>query len=340
MNYDEFSKYVKQEKLDKNVLLLYGEEQYLKNHSKEKLLTRLMPENMPEFNLFKFEGKKYDLNAVDDAIESLPVFSEWKLILFYNSMIFNSSHAESATKEYKEYWEKRLSDIPENVYIVFDEQNVDKRSKLYKLLVNQNAFAEFNYLSEQKMIQWTVNLFKTYGKILSPHDAKYLIENVGEGMMPIKREAEKITSYTQGEINITRAVIDAVIIPVIENRVFEMVDAILTHDINAALLKLKDLFALKEDETKILGAIISNIDRLLSVKLMLDSNMTRTQILAESDLKPFFVSKFIPLCAKYTKEDLENLLTECVNLDSVFKSQQCNKGVLLERLIVGFVAKI
>ena len=97
MNYDEFVKYLKQDKMEKNVLLLYGEEVFLKAHSKAELLKKITPAQMPEFNVFEFDGRKYDLKAVDEAIEALPVMSDSKLLTFRNSMIFTISGKDTAT---------------------------------------------------------------------------------------------------------------------------------------------------------------------------------------------------------------------------------------------------
>ncbi len=339
MKYEEFTKFLKQEEMDKNVLLLFGEEVFLKQHCKTELLKRITPEQMPEFNVFSYDGRKYDIDGVEEAIEALPVMSDKKLLLFRNSAIFTISGKDAATKEYKEYWEKRLADIPEDVYIVFDEDKVDKRSGLYKRLLKEDAVAEFTYLTENKMINWTVGLFKTMGKQISPHDAKHLVEVTGEGMLAVKQEAEKIKAYTQGQINVTRADIDAVVIPVLENKVFEMVDAILARDAYTALDKLQDLCAMKEEEIRILGAISSSVDKILTVKFMNNSNMDKTQIAAKSKIPPFLVSKYIALSAKYTTESLENLLTKCVETDRMFKLTPADKTVLLQRFISDFAGK-
>lgn len=336
MKYNDFIKYVKQGVFDRNVLLLYGEEAFLKAHAKSELLSRITPSQMKEFNVFVFDGKKYDLKAVEEAIEALPVLSETKLLLFNDSMIFTSGGREAAAKEYKEFWEKKITDIPHEVYIVFDEQKVDKRSGLYKKLQKQDAVVEFSFLPENKMINWTIGLFKSMGKVISPHDAKYLVEITGEGMMPVKHEAEKIAAFTQGSVQIMRADIDAVVVPVIESRVFDMVDAILARDAFTALSRLSDMCALKEDETRILGAISSSADKILTVKLMSESSLDRTQITAKSKIPPFLVSKYMTLSAKYTKETLEQFLTKCIETDRSFKLSQGDKTVLLQRFIADF----
>ncbi len=339
MNYDEFKKYLKNENIDKNIFLLYGEEVFLKSHGKKELLSRVSPDDMSEFNIFTYEGKKYDLISVKEAIEALPVFSDRKLLIFENSGIFSLTGKDAATKEYREFWEEIIDDIPTDVYIVFDEEKVDKRSSVYKKLLKKDSVVEFSYLSEKQMINWAVALFKTMGKIISPQDAKYLIEITQEGMSPVKREAEKIAAYTQGKTSVTRQDIKDIAVPVVENRVFDMVDALLSKNPQSALAMLNDLLTLKEDETRILGAISSNADKLLTVKLLTDDRVDRSMIAAKAKIAPFIVSKYITLSSKYNSDDLKELLTKCVEIDKLFKLTRGDKAVILQSFISEFAGK-
>ncbi len=339
MNYDEFKKYVKNEHIENNIFVLFGEETFLKNYGKNELLSRIEPKEMPEFNVFVYEGRKYDLASVKEAIDALPVFSDKKLLLFYNSGLFQINGKDAATKEYREFWDELIDNIPENVYIVFDEYTVDKRSGLYKKLLKRNAIVEFSYLSEEKMINWTVGLFKTMGKTITAQDAKYLIEITQDGMTSIKREAEKISAYTEGKTTITRQDINDVTVPVVENRVFDMVDALLSKNVTDALKMLNDLLVLKEEESKILGAISSNVEKLLTVKLMCDDKINREAIASKTKIAPFIISKYITISSKHKTDDLKNLLSKCVETDEIFKLKRCNKSVILQRFIADFATK-
>jgi len=340
MNYEEFKKYVKSEKIDKNIFLLYGEEVFLKSHGKKELLSRISPDGMEEFNVFTYDGRKYDLTSVKEAIEALPVFSDTKLLLFSNTGVFQTTGKDAATKEYRTFWEDMIDEIPQEVYIVFDEEKIDKRSSLYKKLLKKESVVEFSYLSEEKMISWTIGLFKTMGKIISPNDAKHLIEITQDGMTSVKREAEKISAYTQGKTSVTRQDINDVTVPVVENRVFDMVDALLSKNAAGALKMLNDLLILKEDETRILGAISSNADKLLTVKLMSDDRADKTVIASKTKIAPFIVSKYITLSSKYKTDDLKNLLTRCVEMDRMFKLSRGDKAVILQTFIADFAQSL
>ena len=338
LNYDEFTKYLKSDRITNNIFLLCGDELFLKNYGKTELLSKISPDSMPEFNIFSFDGKKYDLVSVKESIDALPVFTDSKLLLFNNSGIFQLTGKDAATKEYREFWEEIIDKIPPEVYIVFDEIKIDKRSALYKKLNKRNSVIEFDYLSEEKMISWTIGLFKTMGKIISPTDARYLIEITQDGMTSVKREAEKISAYTQGKTSVTRQDINDITVPVVENRVFDMVDALLSKKPHEALSMLNDLLILKEEETRILGAISSNADKLLTVKLMADDKMDKSIIASKTKIAPFIVSKYISLSSKYKSEDLKSLLSKCIEMDQLFKLTRCDKAVILQTFIAEFAS--
>ena len=118
-----------------------------------------------------------------------------------------------------------------------------------------------------------------------------------------------------------------------------MVDAILSHDAYTALERFQELCAIKEEEIRILGAISSSVDKLLTVKLMSSSNMDKTQIAAKSKIPPFLVSKYISLSAKYETKELELLLTRCIETDRSFKLSPADKTVLLQRFIAEFTGQ-
>ncbi len=336
MNYEEFKKYLKSEKIDKNIFLLCGEEVFLKSHCKKELLSRISPDSMEEFNLSVFDGRKYDTLAVKEAIEALPVFSDRKLLLFNNSSAFVLSGKEASTKEQRTFWEDIIDKIPDDVYIVFDEDKIDKRSAFYKKLLKMNSVVEFTYLSESQMVSWTVSLFKKMGKVISQTDAKYLIDITQDGMTSVKREAEKISAYTMGKEVVTRQDIDDITVPVVENRVFDMVEALLSKNAPAALSMLQDLLVLKEEEIAILAAISSNANKLLTVKLMHDDKIDKASIAQKAKIAPFVVSKYITMSAKYKADDLIKLLSRCVETDRKFKLSRGDKAVILQTFIADF----
>ena len=105
----------------KPVYLLYGEEAFLKQSYKKKLRAAISGDDTMNYNYF--EGKGLDVNELISLADTMPFFSERRLILIEDSGFFKTS--SEALAEY-------LPTMPDTTCIVFVEEAVDKRNKLYK----------------------------------------------------------------------------------------------------------------------------------------------------------------------------------------------------------------
>lgn len=326
-------KILKTKETDKKIFLLWGEEAFLRSHYRKRLTELFYPSVMPELNMFTFEGKDCDINAIDSAIESLPVMDETKLLVFSDSLIFKTDSKTGASAEIREYWQKRIKDIPDYVRIIFSEAEIDKRSALYKTLLKNGSAFEFSYLTEEKLKRWTVGLFKNFGKTILPGDAAYLVGICPEGMMSIKREAEKLCAYKLEDDAVTREDIDNLVAPRLNDRVFDMVSAMLNKKTEPALMILSDLFLLKTEPAQIMGAIIYNIDKLIFVKLLKSEGRDNREIASKLKIAPFQMTKFSETCGKYTKEQLYELSGRAAQTDLLLKSNSMDKNVVLQLFV-------
>lgn len=333
MKIEELKQILKGQKPTPNVFLLWGEEAFLRSHYKKQLTELLKPDMMEELNVFHFDGKNYRISEVDEAIEGLPVMAEKKLIIFTDSLIFKPDGRSGAKAEYREYWAKRLQDIPEYVFLIFDENEIDKRSALLKQADKTGACIEFAYMTEEEMVRWTQRLFTVLGKEIGTQDARYLNEITQEGMMAVRREAEKLTAYVGERTKVERKDIDALVTPTVEGKVFDMVAAMLRRDADSALMMLEDLFILKTEPIQILAAIIYNADKLLATKLLCIEGADKSQIMSKLKISPFAASKFMKDCTKYSLQQLKTLVERLAETDGHIKSNSMENNVLLNLLV-------
>ena len=117
----------------KNVYLLYGTEDYLKRQYRDKLKHALV-EPDDTMNFSAYEGKDINPKELIDLSETLPFFKEKRMILVENSGFFKNSCDDLA-----EY----MGQVPESTCFVFVEEEVDKRSKLFKAASRAGSAVEF-----------------------------------------------------------------------------------------------------------------------------------------------------------------------------------------------------
>ncbi len=334
MKIEELKQILKGQVPAPSVFVLWGQEAFLRAHYKKQLISLLSPDMMEELNVIAFEGKSYSIQAVDEAIESLPVMAEKKLLIFSDSLIFKPDGRTGAKAEYRDYWQKRLSDIPDYVSIIFDETEIDKRSALLKQVDKMGACVEFPYMTEEEMVRWTMRLCSSvFEKNISQADARYLNEITQEGMMAVRREAEKLSAYVGDRDTITRADIDALVSPTVEGKVFDMVAAMLARNADLALSLLEDLFILKTEPIQILSAIIYNADKLMETKILAEGGADKNQIMSKLKISPFAATKYLKDSAKYGVESLRLLLRRLAETDGYLKSNSMDNNVLLSMLV-------
>ena len=110
----------------KPVYLLYGEEAFLKQSYKKKLRAAITGDDTMNYNYF--EGKGLDVNELISLADTMPFFSERRLILIEDSGFFKTSSEALAeylpTRPASYLWRRRS----------ISETNSTKRSRIWVTL--------------------------------------------------------------------------------------------------------------------------------------------------------------------------------------------------------------
>ena len=170
----------------KQIYLLYGEENYLKKQYKERFVKAMLPDG-DTMNYAYYEGKGVDIKEVIDLAETLPFFAERRLLVFENTGFFKSSGVDLA-----DY----VKEMPQTTYFIFVEEEVDKRSKLYKAVKAKGHIVELPFQDETTLKRWILGNVKREGKQMSEASAGYFLGKVGTDMQNIQGELEKLFCYT------------------------------------------------------------------------------------------------------------------------------------------------
>ena len=220
----------------KQIYLLYGEEAYLKKQYRNRLTKALLPEG-DTMNFAHFEGKGVDVKSVIDLSETLPFFAERRLIVFDNTGFFKSAGADLA-----DY----IKEMPDTTYYIFVEDEVDKRSKLFKAVKSKGRVVELPFQDENTLKRWVAGKIRNENKQVAEQTIIYFLNKVGTDMENITKELEKLFSYTMEKTDITKEDVDAICVTQIANHIFDMVNAVAEKQQKKALDLYYELLALKE----------------------------------------------------------------------------------------------
>ena len=137
----ELEKQLKQNNIS-SCYLFYGTEQYLKTQYTNLLKKKVLEVSAEAMNLDIFQGNKQAVSTILDSADTLPFLSERRLVIVKESELFQTGR-KNDTEKMADY----IKIIPNTTCILFIENEVDKRGKLYKAISKYGYIVEMNGLS-------------------------------------------------------------------------------------------------------------------------------------------------------------------------------------------------
>lgn len=312
----------------KNVYLLYGTEDYLKRQYRDKLKHALV-EPDDTMNFSAYEGKDINPKELIDLSETLPFFKEKRMILVENSGFFKNSCDDLA-----EY----MSQVPESTCFVFVEEEVDKRSKLFKAASRAGSAVEFETPKEDMLIRWILGRIQREGKKITQSVMQLFLSKTGSDMENIDKELEKLICYTLDKTEISAADVEAICTGQTENKIFEMIDAISAKNQKKALDLYYDLLALKEAPMRILFLIARQFQNLLLIKSMSAKGYPAVSIAKTAGMPSFAVQKNLRQAGAFKINQLKEAIEDCGQEEEDVKTGRMADQLAVELLIVKYSA--
>lgn len=310
----------------KQVYLLYGEENYLKKQYKDRFTKEMLPDG-DTMNYAYYEGKGVDVREVIDLAETLPFFAERRLIVFENTGFFKNAGADLA-----DY----IKEMPDTTYFIFIENEVDKRSKLFKAVKAKGHIVELPFQDEVTLKKWILGQVRKENKQISESTVTYLLNKIGTDMENIQKELEKLFCYTLEKDSIAAEDVDAVCVTQISNHIFDMVNAVAEKKQEHALELYYELLALKEPPMRILYLMTRQYRILHQVRDLLKKGYGRKEIASKAGLHPFAAGKYMDQAKHFGSSELRAIMEDSADIEERVKTGRLTDVMAVELFIVKY----
>ncbi len=305
------------------VYCLYGEENFLKRSYRKRLRDAIAGDDT--MNVAVFDGSEVSVQQIIDLADTMPFFAERRLIIVDQSGLFKKE--AGALADY-------LSQMPETTHLIFVEDAVDKRNRLYKRVAADGRMVELKRQGEDVLRRWAGGILKSEGKRITERTMDYFLEVTGDDMDYIRTELDKLISYVGERDVVTPEDVDAICSQQITGKIFEMIAAVAARRQPQALKLYYDLLALKEPPMRILALIGKQFNQLLQIKEM--SGRDNGTIAKALGVPPFAVGKLANQARAFTREELRHCVERCVQSDEDVKTGRLADVLAAEMLIVEF----
>lgn len=329
----ELEKQLKQKNIF-SCYLFYGTEQYLKKKYTNLLKKTLLEESAEAMNFDIFEGDKQNIDIVLDSAETLPFLSDKRFLIIKQSGLFQVGR-KNDTETIAEY----ISRIPDTTCILFLENDVDKRGKLYKAILKYGYIAEMNGLSEKELLYWIIRECKRNKFQIETKIASYLLYVVGSDMIQLEEEIKKLGSFLPENAQATSHDIDIICTKSLETKIFDLINAMLDGKPKEAITIYHNLLLMKESPLMVLAMIIRQFRMILQCKVLLEQGKTQSQIASKMNIRDFMVRGYLKQSKYFKVGELKQALEYCLQTDVNIKTGKLNGELALELLLLKYSRK-
>ncbi|MGN0166134.1 MAG: DNA polymerase III subunit delta [Lachnospiraceae bacterium] len=305
--------------------LLYGSEDFLKNLYRDKLIKAMLTEG-DDMNLSRFEGKDAAVNEVISTANTLPFFSERRVIIIKDSGWFKSSC------EIADY----IQNFPETTCMIFVESDVDKRNKLYKYVSANGYSTKIDSPGIKDILPVVAATLKQKGLQISREDCEYFVTKVGSDMSRIQTELDKLVAYCNEKQVVTAEDIDGICSEVPEGKIFLMIDAIMAGQEDRALQLYYQLLAAHEKAMSVLFMLIRSYNQLYQVLSLSRKGTSKQRIMSISGVRDFMVDKYVRLGQKFETEKIKDIVSFGIELEERVKQGNLDERMAVEIFIVKY----
>lgn len=308
--------------------LLLGQDQWTKNQYIRKVKEDVLASAQDIMNYYEAKEKEVIVDNLKDVVETLPFFAEHKLIYLKDTGYFKPGRKEESEK-----FEALLEKLPDYIVMLIDEQEVDKRSRLFKVIKDQHELISFDYPGEEAVVKLLQEKCKEDQVSIDSSTLFYFVRNMPEDIAYILGEWHKLVSFVE-DGKITKEAIDTICVFSLETRVFELVKRIANGKSDEALQIYNRMLQSKESPIGILVLIGRQFRVMYQVKYLKAKGQDVKQIAAQTKMPYFAVKEMLGQVAHYSFAGLEALIEACLETDRMIKTGKMEVGQCVEVLIM------
>ena len=308
-----------------NFYTLYGTDKSVINNEVNNIIKKLKVEDIIKYSM--------DNSTIDDVIEdasTISMFANKKIIILDNCTFLSSGHNIDHIEELEKY----LTRYNPNTYLIFIcyTEKLDTRKKIVAALNKTSKVIEVkkgdtNYLKKYIEEKLKHNNYKI-------ENIDYLLSKTGSNLDNIKNELDKLMIYKIEDKDITNKDIDILVMSTMEDEIFALTDAIITHNIDKSLYLMNEFLNKSYDETGLIVLIASQFRFMFQVKRLLNKGKNNNDIAKILEVNPYRVKFTIQKLYYYTEDMLLDYIKKLAKMDRDIKLGAINKRLALEMFII------
>lgn len=261
------------------IYTLFGAESYLRDLAAKAITDMaLAGSSLREFNETEISLSHSPIQHALASAEQMPMISSRRVVKITN-VIVSATGTKDTLKEADEDSLNAYLDSPSATSVlIFVADDLDKRRKISKLLLEKSVAVEFKALEDDELAKWAKTKLKELNAEVDERALRHLIGLVGNNVRRLTNEIEKLAVAALPDSLITSELIESLVPDSRELSNFELTDYLLSKNKTRALQILKKILDDGAEPLMLLGLVASNFRRIFMSKELMRQGVERREV--------------------------------------------------------------
>jgi DNA polymerase-3 subunit delta len=305
--------------------LLLGCEVYLRRVAARAITEAALSRTfLREFNESSFSLLSDPVQSALAAADQLPMMSDMRVVRIRDFAKLREADEDVLIRY--------LNNPASTTAIIFSADELDKRKKSSKVLLDVCTVVEFPQLKDAEAKAWAKTHLKGLQITADDQILSEIIRLVGTDVQTLANELEKLASAAAGTNRITMQLVDELIGRSRELSNFELGDHLMAGNRKRALETLHRLLDDGAEPVMLVGLIAGNYHRLALGKHLL-ARGGRDEVFRNINLPPFKRDSYISTLQRSTPTKIARGIQLTAAADLAIKTSQATPRLQLEMLV-------
>ncbi len=317
-------------------ILLLGEDTYLRDLCRAKLIEAYVPESAREWGVSRFSAAQDSLDRVLNQAQTLPLLAP-RQVIFLEEVQAWERLEEKAREATAERLAAYLDDPATFTVLVLEAAGLDQRTRLFKTLAEKTMVVrvELGERPEERAsaaAKVAREMAREMGVELAHEAADELADILNADLTHIRTELEKLATYAGERRRITRDDVDALVLSAKRYSVWQLADMLAGQQRSRALEFLDSLLREGEQPAGLVGAMAWMYRKLIEAQ-ELSPRLSGWQAARQLGMRAETAELALRQAPKIRRQQLLEGLLALYEADSQLKSGAPNPRAIMEFLV-------
>lgn len=261
------------------VYVLFGAETYLRDLAAKTIADLLLSESsLREFNEIEHSLSSGKIRQALADAEQFPMIDSHRVIKITDVVVSATGGKDNLREDDEEALERYLKRPSPSSVVIFVANELDKRRKISKLLLENSVAVEFLKLQDAELTRWAREKAREADTDFEERALGRLVGLVGDDVRKLTVEIEKLAVAALPDKFITYELVESLVANTREISNFDLTDHMLSGDKSRSMQILKKILDDGAEPLMLLGLIASNFRRLFTAKEMMNEGVDRSEV--------------------------------------------------------------